>query len=300
MPLPPLVSPAGFGPRLLGLARGLAASAFLFSTLLGFNLLQTLSLVLRPFSPAGFRAFNRWGTDTWWGWCDRLAAGPFGIRIEISGDALPQAENAIVIANHQQMTDITVLFRLARRHGRLGDLKWFVKDIFKWVPGAGWGMLFLDCLFIKRDWAADRAKIAATFARLVDHRVPAWVVSFVEGTRLTPAKLERSRTYAVSQGRPPLAHLLTPRTKGFVATVQGLRDHAAAVYDCTIGYVAGVPSLWQWVQGHVRHVHLHVRRTALAALPADEGGLTAWLHARFSEKDALLARYYATGSFSTH
>ena len=77
----------------------------------------------------------------------------------ISGDELPQTENAVVIANHQSMTDVQALFLLARKAGRLGDLKWFVKNSLKYVPGIGWGMVFLDCLFVKRDWTADRRRI---------------------------------------------------------------------------------------------------------------------------------------------
>lgn len=45
----------------------------------------------------------------------------------------------------------------------LGDMKWMVKDIIKYVPGVGWGMLFLDCIFVKRDWTTDKESIRKTF-----------------------------------------------------------------------------------------------------------------------------------------
>ena len=54
--------------------------------------------------------------------------------------------------------------------------------------------------------------------------------------------------------------MLIPRTKGFVASVEGLGDHLNAVYDFTIGYVDGVPSLWQYITGRVKQIHIHVRR----------------------------------------
>jgi 1-acyl-sn-glycerol-3-phosphate acyltransferase len=297
VPLPPLQDPPEFRQRLRGLSRGVPAAVFLMITLLVFNLLQTLSLSIRPFSGQAFRSFNRWCANTWWGWCVILSERLQGIRIQVTGDPVPVRENAVVISNHQQMTDITFLMIWARRKERLGDMKWILKDVIKYVPGVGWGMLFLDCLYVKRNWSADRASVERTFARLVRNRVPVWLMSFPEGTRSTPAKLERSRAYAASQGMPPLEHLLIPRTKGFVATVRGLGDHVAAVYDVTIGYERGVPTLWQFVKGSVRLARLHVRRFPVASLPADDAALTRWLHERYQEKDRLLSEFYRHGTF---
>ena len=110
----------------------------------------------------------------------------FQVDFVFSGDDLPQGENTLVVANHQSMADILVLMPLARRQARLGDMKWFAKDIIKYFPGVGWGMLFLDCLFLKRDWMADRSRIDQTFSKIRDHGVPFWVISFSEGTRRTP------------------------------------------------------------------------------------------------------------------
>jgi len=295
MPLPPLPEPDRLSERLAGLAKAVPISLFLFSTLLGFNLAQIASLVLRPFSVSAFRAFNRWGADTWWGWCVILSQRALGIRIEVTGDALPERENAVVFANHQQMGDVVYLMMIARRCHRLGDLKWMAKASVKYVPGIGWGLAFLDCLFVKRDWARDRASIEATFSKLTRQAVPLWLVSFPEGTRSTPDKLEKSRAYAQREGLPPLDHLLVPRTKGFVASVRGLGGHVAAVYDVTIGYVRGVPTLWQYIKGYAKVTHLHVRRFPVAELPADDDGLARWLLDRFEEKDRLLAGFYRDG-----
>jgi len=122
-----------------------------------------------------------------------------------------------------------------------------------------------------------------------------WAISFVEGTRQRPHKLRGSQAFAAERGLPRLEHLLMPRTKGFVATVQGLGDHLDAVYDVTIGYEDGFPSLWQWAKGYVHRVHLHVRRFPRSELPGSDEELADWLYARFQEKDLRLARYYETG-----
>ena len=127
--------------------------------------------------------------------------------------------------------------------------------------------------------------------------VPVHLVSFVEGTRLTLPKLEAAKEYARSRGlREPL-HTLVPRTKGFVASVEGLRSHIAAVYDITIGYEDGVPSLWQYIKGLVSRIHVHVRRFPVAELPVSSDDLKQWLLDRWHEKDELLEHFYQNGAF---
>ena len=297
MPLPPLPDPTSPAARLGGLSKAVPATAFLFSTLLAFNVVQTLSLALKLVSDRRFREFNRWAADTWWGWCVTGAERLHGVQVEVTGADVPMRENAIVVANHQQMPDITFLMAWARQKDRLGDMKWIVKDVIKWVPGVGWGMAFIDCVFVKRDWTADQASIERTFSRLTDNDVPVWLLSFPEGTRVSADKVARSREYARREGLAPLDHVLVPRTKGFVASVAGLRRHATAIYDVTIGYERGVPTLWQYIKGYARVAHLHVRRFAVPALAAADDALAAWLVERFAEKDRLLDGFYRDGRF---
>lgn len=298
MPLPPL-RPRSTWLREVGKSvRGAVVAVSLVGSLLAINLLQTSSLALRPFSRRSFRRVNRWSADRFWGWCARTTLSLHRTRVVISGDALPADENAVLIANHQSMTDVQALFLLARRERRLGDLKWFVKSSLKYVPGVGWGMAFLDCLFVKRDWTADRRRIERTFHRVTSGRVPLWLISFSEGTRLSAEKLAHARRYAAEHALAVPRHVLLPRAKGFVASVTGLRGHVSAVYDVTIGYVDGLPTLWQWAKGEMREVHLHVRRYALDELPAAPEALADWLRDRFVEKDERLDRFYAAGSLA--
>lgn len=297
MPLPPLNPPATLGARAAAAARSTPIVGFLGSTLLGFNVAQTASVLLLPISPGTFRAFNRWAANSWWGFCVQAARTVNGTRLVLSGDDPPPGENAIVVLNHQNMPDITFLMDFAKQKGRLGDMKWLVKDVIKHVPGVGWGLRFLDSVFVKRDWAKDEAMVRATFAKLRDNQIPVWMISFPEGTRLEPDKLAKSQEYARSKGLFVPQHTLVPRTKGFVATVVGLRDHVDAVYDVTLGYEEGVPSLWQFIQGYVPRAHMHVRRYPIEDLPHESAALSAWLMDRFQEKDQRLARFYETGSF---
>lgn len=295
MPLEPLRDHSGP----LATLKATTLLALGFATLLPVNLIQLASLVLLPFSRRAFRAVNRWCADFWWGLCVTAADTLYKVQVIFTGDDVPVRENALVVANHQQMPDIPAIMKFCKTKDRLGDMKYFVKKQFKWLPGMGWGMQFLDCLFIDRDWTADRETIRTTFARLVDGRVPVHLVSFVEGTRLTLPKLASAQEYARAHGLRVPKHVLVPRSKGFVASVEGLRSHIDAIYDLTIGYEIGVPSLWQFLKGLVRRIHVHVRRFPINDLPDKPDDLRRWLFDRWKEKDELLEHFYTTGSFHT-
>ena len=95
--------------------------------------------------------------------------------------------------------------------------------------------------------------------------------------------------------------MLQPRTKGFVATVQALRDsHVKHVYDLTLSYrrmgaVFGMPpSLIRSFTGDLSHefqFHVDVKRFAMEDLPLDDDeALADWLRQRFIQKDQFLSQ----------
>lgn len=285
--------------------KNLASSlrAFLLLLVLGgalvlLNALQILSLIIWPFSRKVFRRANLVAAHLFWKLCVFFIENVLSIEMVFSGDKIPRGENVILFCNHQQMLDILALMPLADRNGQLANLKWFAKDPIKYVPGVGWGMLFLDCIFLKRDWTQDASRIRKTFAKLLKHGLPFWLISFSEGTRLTDEKLKRSQDFSLRNGFPVFNHVLVPRTRGFVASLTALRLRADAVYDVTIGYDQGVLSLWQVFKGEVRRIHLDVRRFPVSILPQGEREITDWLMQRFTEKDSLMKHFYAYGRFS--
>jgi len=298
MPLEPLVDTAGPVTRIARLARAVPLTAFGFASLVLLNVAQTASLILAPFARPAFRRFNSWCGEAWWGGCVVVGKLVNGTRLVVTGDDVPVAENALLVVNHQQMPDIHALMCLARPKERLGDLKFFVKHALKWIPGMGWGMQFLGFPFVRRNWASDRALINRTFETILREQIPVWLVSFAEGTRSTPDKMRANAVWAADRGIEPFRHLLVPRSKGFVATIKGLRGHLDAVYDITIAYENGVPTLWQDILGCVKRIHLHVERVPMAALPESDEELRDWLFARFRVKDELLEHFYTTGSFA--
>ncbi len=255
-------------------------------TLLSANAMQMLTLILYPFSTALFRQANRWISGSWFGFLRWVMEVPLQIQIEQKGDTLPKKENAFVIVNHQAMADIPVLLTLAARSNRLGDLKWYVKDPLKWSPGVGWGLLFLDCLFVKRNWTADKEKVLNTFARIRRNKSPFWVISFLEGTRSNPKKIQRSQDFAMRKGLPHLENVLLPRTKGFEATLQGLGELNQAIYDITIAYDGPAPNLFTFLFGSMDRVVVHTKRyTTWPTKPEEQ---VQWVIDRFVEKDKLL------------
>ena len=298
MPQPPLKAPKSISTKTMGNLKGVAAFLYFFTICIVINCLQVLSLLIRPFSLKAFRRINRTLVGFWWGQCV-TGAVIYGIKPVITGDELPREENAVLIANHQDMADIPFLFFIAKSIGRIGDMKWYVKDILKWTPGIGWGMWFIDCIFVKRDWHKDKANIDKTFASLTTGNVPTLVISFVEGTRIRPHKIEKAKSFAVKQGIQAFDHVLIPRAKGFSATISGMRDHIDAVYDVTIGYEKGVPTLWQYMKGYVKSAHLHVKRCTIKSLPESDENLKEWLMLRFSEKDQRLAYFYESGKMTS-
>lgn len=277
--------------------RGGLALLFLGVTVILCNAVMMLTLLVWPFSRTLFRYLNRSIAGLWWGWVVKISLRMNHFELVRTGDEIPDHENSIVFCNHQEATDIIILLHLAAEHRQLPHLKWFVKDVVKWVPGVGWGMLFLDCVFLKRSWNRDVDSIRRTFSKFINHKIPFWLISFVEGTRITPEKLEKNREWAGKRGQEKTDHVMVPRARGFVASVQGLESVTDAIYDVTLGYEEGLPNLWHFTKGWAPRVHLHLRRYPVDTLPMETKALKQWLFDRFYEKDRLLEDFYREGVF---
>lgn len=260
------------------------------------NLAQMASLVLYLFSPKFAQQVACVLAEFWWNLV--MVAFRFqGGRLIITGDPVPATENAILIPNHQGNMDTFYLFYLSSTVGRMKDTKWFSKEILRYLPGIGWGLWMMGCIFVKRNWADDQKVMDQAFRRYTSERIPIWLVTFLEGTRKTPAKLRASQEYASKIGAVPLNHVLMPRTKGFVATVHGLRGHMDAVYDVTFGYEGPVPGFKEVIFGRLRPLHVHFRRFAMNDVPKDSKALADWVMERFREKDRILEGFLNSGSF---
>jgi hypothetical protein len=112
-----------------------------------------------------------------------------------------------------------------------------------------------------------------TFEGLRNSKAPFWIGSHLEGTRFCEKKHAESQEFAKAHGRRLLRNCLIPRTKGFLATVEGLRSSLDAIYDVTMVYdhqrmrAPSFSSLLfsRWV-GQPIDVHVHVRRFPMSTV----------------------------------
>mmetsp|Transcript_13659 Transcript_13659/g.20689 ORF Transcript_13659/g.20689 Transcript_13659/m.20689 type:complete len:349 (-) Transcript_13659:953-1999(-) len=225
-------------------------------------------------------------------WCLLIE---YNLDIEFSGDILPKHENALLISNHIADTDFILLMNIAARHGMLGNLKYFAKDSLKYFPIVGWGMYITNMIFLKRNWNRDKTSIENTFKYFIENNIPLWMVNFLEGTRMRKSKLEESIAYQQKNKLNVTSNVMCPRVKGFVAMVQGLRDHQVDyIYDITFCFADGRFSIMSVLLGMVNPNHrllINLKRIPITDLPQDDEGIKKWCYHRFEEKDKLLASY---------
>lgn len=275
----------------------LVVFTFLTLMILSINVIQVFTLPLWLYSKDLMRRVNIAITYPWMFCIVNFMIYLNSIKIVVSGDSLPKRENAIMISNHQGMSDIPAIFCLAYFQGRLGDLKFFVKNSVKYCPGPGWGMNFLNHIFVKRNWTKDKSAIEQTFKSIIKYKIPVWVICFLEGTRITQSKLKKSQDFAKNRGLPIFNHVLSPKTTGFVTSVIHLRGSLDAVYDLTIGFPQGVPKMSHLFTRDCKEIHLHVKRFQISDIPNTEEDLRSWAWERFDEKDRLMRAFHCNGKF---
>ncbi|KAL0640322.1 hypothetical protein Q9L58_000602 [Maublancomyces gigas] len=284
------------------------------------NLLLTLTLVPSLFIPLQTYAFNSQIAYSVWKAIQNLFERKRGARISFSGDPLPQHENALVVANHVSWTDFYLIQAVAARAGMLGSSRYFAKSQLKWVPLLGWGLVAMGMPMVTRDWTSDRREFQALFEGIKNGgwpickllppiRTKTWpllnrfsgLIAYSESTRFTQKKWEETREFLSSRGKSALPYVLYPRTKGFVAAVQSLRNDSQIkhVYDLTLAYsragkggFMSAPTIWEsFAFARVSppwKFHVHIRRFELKDLPEDEEGVRDWLEGRWAEKSKIL------------
>ena len=253
----------------------------LFALLAPLILLKLLTRPLPPIKPLDAAVVAL--ADTW----NRLNAAGLqwasGTRWQVHRPPdLSQHAWYLVVCNHQSWVDILVLQRCLQ--GRAPFLKFFIKRELIWVPLVGLVWWALDFPFLRRKGGASGAQdLAAARAACARFRaLPTSVMSFVEGTRFTPAKHE-------AQGSP-YRHLLKPKAGGMMTALDVLGDRLDAVLDVTIVYPGRVPSFVDVLCGRVPEVRVHIDRQPVPATgdgqPLAVTGVQAWLAELWQAKDA--------------
>ncbi|KAM0437462.1 hypothetical protein ACHAPT_001824 [Fusarium lateritium] len=281
--------------------RGIALTAPWVLYLFLADAVLSLLLPLKLFSPRLVYDASSQVARSVWAWIQLIFTHANGAHISISGDALPPGESAIVVSNHVAWSDFYLIQALAMRAGMLGRCRYFAKAQLRFVPFLGWGLWAMGMPLVSRNWLRDKSELDHVFSDMVQKAFPTWLISFSEGTRFTPTKYQESIDFCRLANRRQPRNLLYPRTKGFIATVQHLRQapHVKAVYDVTIAYqhrgtFQRAPSMWETLsapniseQGGYKF-HVHARRFPIEALPAKDEELAAWLEELWMEKGKIL------------
>lgn len=190
----------------------------------------------------------------------------------------------LVASNHQSWVDIVVLQRVFNR--RIPMLKFFTKKELIYVPVIGFAWWALDFPFMQRKGGASaRADLEAGRKACAKFRlIPTSVMSFVEGTRFTPAKH--------AQQKSPFRHLLKPKVGGIGMALETLGDAFTGFLDVTIVYPDGTPTFTDAMAGRLGNVvvRVHLREIPAEVLPpagepAPRAAVQAWVNGLWQAKD---------------
>ena len=104
---------------------------------------------------------------------------------------------------------------------------------------------------------------------------------YAEGTRFTPEKAEASQKFAKEKNLPVLKHHLSPRTKGFTASIPHLRKKVPAIYDIQLAFKpidTAKATVNNFLSGNGIEGHMFIRRIPIKEVPEGEEAASQWLH----------------------
>ncbi len=200
----------------------------------------------------------------------------------------------LVNSNHQSWVDILVLQHLLNR--RIPLLKFFIKQQLIWVPVMGLAWWALDFPFMRRHseeylrkHPEMRGKDQETTRQACEKfaLIPTSVMSFMEGTRFTPAKHAKQQS--------PYRNLLKPKAGGMALALNAMGDKFQAILDVTIVYPDGAPTFQHFLSGKMHRVIVRVRSLPVpkhlltgdyANDPAVREAFSQWVQQLWRDKDA--------------
>ena len=239
-------------------------------------------------------------------------------------EGLVAGESALVLANHVCAFDWFSVMRLGVRTQSAGWLVILAKESIRYIPVVGWAVAMAGVM-LRRSWDLDSTRLYRAFRSAGSAQQPVWLMIHPEGTRMCPEKLEASQAWLAEKGKAQMEHVLAPRVKAVVAALSALHDRFAAVYDVTLAYPDGFPTLFNIAGRDAPPAHIHVDRipiqdvlgfvadqigadvddvpalfTATADGDADAAArvlpaLKAWLYGRWELKEQRLLDFYRRG-----
>ncbi|KAH0950877.1 hypothetical protein HN011_011887 [Eciton burchellii] len=209
-------------------------------------------------------------------------------------------EHGYLLMNHSYETDWLIGWLLCDRVRLLGNCKAYAKKSIQYIPTLGWAWKFAESIFLERSWEKDKEKIKNQIKELVEYPDTMWLLLYPEGTRFTPKKLEASQKFAIEKGLPVLKYHLTPRTKGFTASISHMRGKPAAIYDIQIAFKPSdpvKPTMKNLLLGKPLKGHMYAKRIPIEEVPEGDEAAAEWLHKLYQQKDRMTESFYKTGDF---
>lgn len=182
-------------------------------------------------------------------------------QIEVP-DGLSMRGTYLITSNHQSWVDILALQKALI--SEVPFFRFFLKRELIYVPLLGvcwWG---LEYPFMRRHTKAEIAKDPSLktkdmdTARLACERYkghPVAVMNFMEGTRYTDKKAERS----------PYKNLLGPKAGGMALVLNAMGEQIDCLLNVTIIYPQGVREMWDYLCGRLPQIRVLVERVELPA-----------------------------------
>ena len=179
--------------------------------------------------------------------------------IEISGMEDVKKNNwYVATSNHQSWGDIFILQKITNR--KIPLLRFFMKDVLKWIPIVGIVGWALDMPFLKRYSqeqmekdpslrGKDLKQMKKAFKRLEVN--PGTVFSFAEGTRFTEEKHKAQSS--------PFTYLLRPKAGGVGVTLSTM-PFISTLLDFSISYASETKTFWDFLCGNMSEIRIRVRK----------------------------------------
>ncbi|PVV01072.1 hypothetical protein BB560_004525 [Smittium megazygosporum] len=221
-------------------------------------------------------------------------------------------KSSILIANHQLYTDWIYMWTIAKLQRLDGNVKIILKASLQKIPIFGWGMEFLEFIFLKRNWDKDQNTLISSMNRIKTKMYPTLLILFPEGTTLSLDGRKKSLEYSEKNNLKDFKYLLHPRSTGLFFCLTQLRESIDYVYDLTFGFPGIDPKQFKWPEDfyslknmfgsriYPKSISVHIRRFHVSTIPSDKGAFTEWLNQRYEEKDQLLTQFYTNGHFTPH
>jgi 1-acyl-sn-glycerol-3-phosphate acyltransferase len=286
---------------LFGSLRAIIAAILYF--ILTFGLLGIILVVglvrWAAYFPAWRHActqFMQWLGLFWNNGNNFILALTTNIQWDIQGvKTVDPKQSYFVIANHQTWADIIVVQKVLPPKAPLSH--YFIKKQLIQIPIVGWGLRALDFPVMERHSKEKlekhpelRGRDLETTRRSCERfkEIAVSLISFVEGTRFTPEKHQRTHS--------PYQHLLIPKAGGLSFAMQAMTPYAQKLLDITIVYDNPSPAVWHFFYGKIQKVSVRIEEVPITPdLIGDYQNdmefrkrFQTWLNDRWAKKDQLI------------